>query len=247
MLAPRLQTTNVVQGLIDFCIEWLDDRKYTLTVDVDMRRWAEQMSKAPSIAVVNPTFDGRVNRLSPGNSFWLDVRAGSSTVAIIASRLFVTDDYLELKRSLRLWHDTPPAGDGPLQLTLPADFPTIRGNVGHEGGLWVHPDHRKRGLSVILPHLTRALAFRQWDVDWQTGLTMRGVGESGIASWAYGFPHVVQCVEGWSPLTRAIDRLFITYMDRDELVSGLDLDTVAGLLPDRHQQAVHATSRVQKR
>jgi len=245
MLAPQLQT-NVVQDLIDFCIEWLADRRYALTVDVDMLRWAEAMGKAPSIALVNPTFDPRVNRLSSKNSFWLDIRAGSSTVAMIASRLFVTDDYLELKRSLRLWYDTPRADDAPLRLTLTTDMPTIGGNVGHEGGMWVHPDHRKRGLSALLPHLARALAFRQWNLDWQTGLALRGVGSSGLVSRAYGMPHVVPCYEGLWPPSGLPDRLYLAYMNREELVAGLDLQRVAALLPDRHAQPGDAVAVVQK-
>ncbi|HUI26303.1 MAG TPA: hypothetical protein VL403_09500 [Candidatus Kryptonia bacterium] len=246
MLAPLLQT-NVVQDFIDFSLDWLSDRKYTLTVDVDMARWATAMANAPGIAGVNETFDPRWNRLTARNSFWLDIRSGSNTIAMSAARLFVTDDYLELKRSLRLWFDAPPPTKARLQLTVPRNFPTIRGNVGHEGGLWVHPDHRKRGLSVILPHLNRALAFRQWDLDWQTGLARAGIGACGIASWAYGFPHVVQCYEGLTPISSEIERLHITYMSRDELLAGLELGAVTRLLPDRHQQPVYEAIRVQKR
>lgn len=239
--------TDIVQDFIDFSLDWLADRNYTLSVDVDMAAWAKLMSDAPSIALVNPTFDPRFSPLSPENSFWLDLRAGSRTIATSAARLFVTDDYFDLKRSRKLWYDPPRPGDGELAVTVPPDAPAIAGHVGHEGGLWVHPQHRKRGLSVILPHLNRALCFRQWDVDWQTGLTLRGIGESGMAEWAYGFPHVAPCFEGSSPLTGTQDRLFITYMSRAELIAGLDLQAVAGLLPDRHQQPAYPVARAHER
>jgi GNAT superfamily N-acetyltransferase len=163
---------------------------------------------------------------------------------MIAARLFVTEDYLELMRSMRLWWDPPRAR---LPIEVPEGTPAIRGSVGHEGGLWVDPQHRKRGFSVILPHLVRAFCHREWHVDWQTGATMRGIGESGIAVWAYGAPHLVPCYEGYFPVTGNTDRLFLVYMSQAELVAGLDLGRVARLLPDRHREMGHAAVRVQKR
>jgi hypothetical protein len=245
MLAQKFKT-DVVQSLVDFSLDWLENRNYTLVADVDMARWASAMTKAPGMSVVSPTFDPRWSRLSPDNCFWLDIRAGSHTIAMMASRVFITDDYLDIKRSLRLWYDPPRPGDAPLRLTVATDMPTIRGNVGHEGGLWVHPDHRKLGLSVILPHLTRALAYRQWNLDWQTGATMRGIGASGLATRAYGMPHVVPCYEGHFPVTGQPDRLYIVYMSRDELVAGLDLQRVAALLANGHAQTRHPVALVKE-
>jgi GNAT superfamily N-acetyltransferase len=234
---------DTVSDFVEFAAMWLEDRRYTLNIDADMTAWARAMASAPGMALVNPTFDPRWSPLSPANSFWLDIRAGSRTVAMIAARLFVTDDYLELMRSTRLWYDRPSAR---LPIEVPEGTPAIRGSVGHEGGLWVDPEHRKRGFSVILPHLVRAFCHREWHVDWQTGATMRGIGESGIAVWAYGAPHLVPCYEGYFPVTGHADRLFLVYMSEAELVAGLDLGRVARLLPDRHREMGHAAVRVQK-
>jgi GNAT superfamily N-acetyltransferase len=245
MFAPQ-DDADVVQSFIDFGLEWLEDHKYSLTVDVDMKRWAKAMASAPAIAGVNTTFDPRCCRLTPDNSFWLDIRAGSHSIAMMAMRLFITDDYLELKRSMRLWYDQPEPGDAPLRLTVATDLPIIRGNVGHEGGLWVHPEHRKRGLSAILPHLIRALAVRQWNLDWQTGLAMRDIGASGIVRRTYGMPHVVPCYEGFFRVVARQERLYLAYMSREELVAGLDLDRAAALLPDRHAQPNHPVALVKE-
>jgi hypothetical protein len=235
-----------VQDFIEFSLEWLQQRRYTLSIDVDMAAWARVMTAAVSAAAVNPTFNPQANALTPRNSFWMDVRMGSHTVATMAARLFVTDDYLALKRSMRLWQDAPPKEHGELALTLPPDMPHIAGRVAHEGGLWVHPEQRKRGLSVMLPHLIRALCIRQWNVDWQTGVTRRAIGECGIAKWAYGMPRVEPVFEGWFPVTGANDRLFIAYMARDEIIAGLDAAKVTERLPEIREPPAYAAALARK-
>jgi hypothetical protein len=237
---------EIVQDVVDFSVGWLEERRYTLGVSVNMAAWAATMRQAPGMSLVNPTYDPHHSFLSPKNSFWLDVRAGSHTVGMIAGRLFATDDYLEVKRSMRLWYDPPRPEHGRLAISAPPGMPTICGKVAHEGGLWVHPQHRKRGLSTILPHLVRALCLREWDIDWLTGATMRKIGESGIASWGYGMSHVQPCFEGWFPVTQTYERLYIAYMDRRELIAGLDLDAVAGLLSNSDKQSLHPSLRVQE-
>ncbi len=233
---------DTVQSFIEFSLSWLQEGNYALSVDVDMARWAEVTRTTARASFINPAFDPRHSRLSPANSFWLEVRVGSSTIATSAARLLVTNDYWELQRSMRLWYENPPH-HAPLAMLSP-NMPAISGRIGHEGGLWVDPRFRKRGLSVILPHLNRALCFRQWSVEWQTGITLRGIGESGLAERAYGFPHVVPCFEGYLPVTGKPERLYLTYMTDKELITGLRCEAVARLLPDHHGQPIHAALRV---
>jgi hypothetical protein len=237
----RLET-DALQSFVEFGLSWLQERNYALTLDVDMARWCEVMRTTARSSFINPAFDPRHSRLSPANSFWLDVRFGSSTIATSAARLLLTDDYFELQRSMRLWYENPPHHSR-LAITAP-NVPAISGRVGHEGGLWVDPGFRKRGLSVILPHLNRALCFREWSVAWQTGITSRGIGESGLAERAYGFPHVVPCFEGFLPVTGNVERLYATYMSAEELVAALSPEAVARLLPDHYGQPIHAAGRV---
>lgn len=241
--AKKIAEAETVQAAIEFCLAWLEEQRFTLTIDTDMSAWADFLSEAPANPLVNPTFDPRFSRLSPDNSFWLDIRFGSQTVATSTARLFVTDDYLSLKRSMKLWYDKPTEE---LAIAEDVDMPVLDGRIGHEGGLWVHPDHRKRGLSVILPHLNRALCFREWSIDWQTGATSHGIAKSRLPERAYGFPHVVPCFEGYFPVLRRLERLYITYMSRGELVAGLDLEAIARLLPDGDRQMGHPAVLAQK-
>ncbi|HUC68349.1 MAG TPA: hypothetical protein VMA53_23230 [Stellaceae bacterium] len=239
----QASTRDVVQDFVDYALAWLDDRNYTLAIDSDLAGWAATMRGIPG-SFVNPAFDPAQSRLSPQDSFWLDVRAGSETIATCAARLLLTDDILDLLRSLRLWFAEPRVDYGRLAITLPREAPVIHGRVGHEGGLWVHPQHRRRGLSAVLPHLTRAICTREWEIDWQTGIARQGIGECGIATWAYGMPHVERCFDGYFPPTRSRERFYLVYMDRAELLGGLEPETVAALLADRHQQPRHARALV---
>jgi len=235
-----------VQHFIEFSLAWLEDHHYTLTVDVDMARWARTMAEAVTEPSINPTFNPRFNDLSPANSFWLDIRAGSQTIATSAARHFITDDLLGLMRSMRLWRDPAPIEDGELIVVPPPHMPLISGSVGHEGGLWVHPSHRKRGLSAILPRLTRAFSLRQWNPNWLTGVARRGIGECGIVKWSYGYPHVEPCFEGYFPPTRNYERLYVAYMNRDELIAGLFPNTLPWFQPDGDQKIADAAVRVQQ-
>lgn len=244
MAWQQLSADDIVDDFIEFGLAWLDDRRYALTIDSDMARWAAAIAASGEGAFVNPAFDPRSSRLSPANSFWLEVRAGSRTIATCATRLFAAADCLELLRSLRLWLAEPPPGVAVPDFALPRDAPRLCGNIGHEGGLWVDPLHRKRGLSMMLPHLARALAAREWPLDWQTGIARQAIGECGIARWAYGMPHVERCFDGYFPLTLSRERLYLCYMSRAELLAGLDPHAVARLLADRHQQPRHAPALV---
>ncbi len=75
---------------------------------------------------------------------------------------------------------------------------------------------------------------------------MRKIGECGIASWAYGVRHVEPCFEGWFPVTRTLERLYIAYMNRQELMAGLDPAAVTRLLSNSDEKALHPTRRVQE-
>jgi hypothetical protein len=244
----QLHTTrpaaHTVQNFIDFSLTWLDEQRYTLTVDADMAGWVSIMRATVGAEIVNPSFDPDHSLLTPDNSFWLDIRAGSETVAVSAARLLVTGDMTELMRSMELWSAVPTQR---FEISLASPIPLIGGRVGYEGGLWVHSRHRGRGLSVILPHLNRALCHRQWTVEWQTGLVHRSLAESGLTKRAYGFPRIVQCSAGYFPVTRKVDPLYLVYLSEAELLRGLDVDTVTRLPAYGNGQVRDPAARAQKR
>ena len=198
----------------------LEREGFYLTINSDMSAWARMMRAMPKTRVVNPTFDPECSQLDATNSFWVRVTdAADNPVACIANRLFVTDDYVDLMRTWRLWYDRGPRQIRPLNIVLPPEAPFVSGRIGHHGGLWVHPGHRKRGLSYLLPRLTRALSLVNFQVDWHCGMVFGDLGDSGLPKWGYGYTGMDLCIDGYFPVTEREERVYMTYISRDEMLN----------------------------
>ena len=220
MRALTSQDYDNIQAVISLYLDELDRMGLELTVETDMAGWADVMRSAPKMSVLNPAFDPEESHLHTGNSFWLRVSYEEQTVACIANRLYVTDDYIGLKRSLRLWYDRKPVLiSEPLNVVIPEHVPHISGRVGHHGGLWVHPDWRGIGLAGTLPRLTRALSMRHFDVDWHCGTVFKPLAERGLPSKAYGYPHVDICIDGYFPVTGQHETIYMGWITRPEILN----------------------------
>ncbi|MCH2393135.1 hypothetical protein [Oceanibaculum sp.] len=219
MRALTSQDYDNIQAVISLYLDSLEGMGLELTVETDMAGWADVMRSAPKMSAVNPTFDPDKSYLHPGNSFWIRLRHDDETVACIANRLFVTEDYIGLKRSLRLWYDLKPVLiREPMALMLPEDVPHISGRIGHHGGLWVHPDWRGNGLAGTLPRLTRALSMRHFDVDWHCGIALKPIADRGLPLKAYGYPHMDLCLEGFFPVTGKYEQIYMGWITRPEIL-----------------------------
>jgi hypothetical protein len=231
-----------VLDLIDAALEWLDRRQLQLAIEPDLAGWAAHMRQAPATKGLNPTFDPAFSLIGRRNSFWVNIMHEGRTIACGANRVFETDDYLELKRSLRLWFDREPVPFRErLDVIVPDGVPLIAGRVGHEGGLWVHPAHRKRGLSFLIPRLVRAISLGRFAVEWQCGVNFEDLTKSGLPVTAYGFPHCVPCIDGFFPPTGRNERMHMVYMSRLELLA-IQRETIVRLRSDRHDQPVDAAA-----
>lgn len=229
-----------VLDLVDAALEWLDSQSFELAIESDLSGWAAHMRRAPATKGVNPTFDPVFSAVDRRNSFWVNITHEGRTIACGAGRLFETDDYLELKRTLRLWFDREPVPfRDRLSLIVPDEVPFIAGRVGHEGGLWVHPAHRKRGLSFLVPRLVRAISLGRFAVEWQCGANFDDLTRSGLPTLAYGFPHCVPCIDAFFPPTGRHERVHMVYMSRAELLA-IQRETIVRLRTDRHYEAVDA-------
>jgi hypothetical protein len=213
------QDFGLLQSSVDAMMERLAALHLNLVVERDFARLMAFLRSMNSLGL-NPTFDPEYNDLSD-SSFWLRITdQDGATVASHAQRIFVTDDFHELLASGRIWFPQGvkfAPGQEPIQVHRTAML--IAGVVAHAGGLWVNPLYRKKGLSLFLPFLSRALCLRNYGTDFHTSLVLASMAGSRIPTADYGYPHVEWCMRGWFPPTRRHEEgVHICYMTQAETI-----------------------------
>lgn len=209
------------------------------TFSTDMMSWVSTIDIAPGRTIINPTFDPRESDVSPDNCFWirLDERETGRPISVIANRVFETDDYMDLMRNQYLWFRDGPRHP-PVNVITSPDMPLIRGRVGHHGGLWIHPEWRKHGLSGFMTRLARCGSLRQFNIDWHCGLVFAAVAEKGLPvspTMGYGYPRMALAIDGWQPLTNKHDRLYVPWISRTEIIAHL-VEETGRLVANRNKQ-----------
>jgi hypothetical protein len=209
--APRL--------LVRKFIERLQKDGFYVTISTEMAGWVKLMKASPRITTVNPTFDPDYSQLDATNSFWIRITdMADNPVACIANRLFVTDDYVGLMRSCRLWYDKTLTPVQQLNIVLDDRVPVIAGRIGHHGGLWVHPGHRKRGFSYVLPRLVRSISLTQFLADWHCGIVLGDLADSRLPIYGYGYTGMDLAIDGYFPVMKREDRVYMTSISRPEML-----------------------------
>jgi hypothetical protein len=243
-MAMRLTAVHgqAIQGCFDSILAHLAELGLTITFSTEMTEWVNAITNAPRRGIVNPTFDPAHNDLTPENAFWVAAtdRATGQLVACIANRVFITHDYRDLLRTQRLWYASGPRRL--VELTPQAEaMPRIAGRVGHHGGLWIHPDWRKRGLSGHLTKLVRSASLRRFDVDWHCGSVFAAIAEKGLPiapETGYGYPRMVLAIDSWFPITDKPERVYLRWISRPEMLAQLAGDLTRRLIHDRDREAV---------
>ncbi len=119
---------------------------------------------------MSPIFDPEQSNLRIDSAFWLEAYDDSgATVATHAARLFDWPETTAVDeiRALRVFYEDPAphiaAGES-VEFDGSA-VSHIKGRTVYGGALWVRPDYRRRGLTTILPRISRAYAFTRWGTD----------------------------------------------------------------------------------
>ena len=155
-----------------------------------------------------PIFDPADSVLSAANSFWISGhdRRGKVVATQAARFLDLTGTTLsEAMTSLRLFYADPApqrAGGARCQVECPS-AQAITGRVVYSGGGWFHPDYRGRGLSRILPRISRNLAYTRWESDMTVSMVKTALIEKGVHR-SYGY-------------TRQEPRIRLTGAHRDDI------------------------------
>src|SRR5271170_1166170 len=201
---------QIVQQCFDATHQRLRAIGLAPTFGSDMNGWVEAIESSPHRVHINTCFDPAHSDVTAENAFWIrltDVET-DQTIACIATRLIVTDDYLGEMRSMRLWFRDPPSI--PIDI-VPDSLPLIAGRVGNHGGLLIHPDWRKQGLSGYLTRLARCGSLRRWAVDWHCGTVFAALAEKGLPTApvnGYGYPRMALVVDGRQPATPRMEKIY---------------------------------------
>jgi len=132
-----------------------------------------------------PTYDVRCNTIGPDDAFCIMGRDGhGKVVATHAGRHFnlKLSNFHDLARSLQLMYEHPTSCKRPGETcTVTAKAAqSISGSVVFSGAAWYHPDYRGKGLSRIVPILSRAYAFTHWNMDYLVAMMSEGVVTGGM-------------------------------------------------------------------
>lgn len=210
---------GLLQQNIDALIERLARLHLSISIERDFHALVAFL-RANKAYNLNPTFNPDCSDLSQ-DSFWLRIfDEEGQVVASHAQRVFVTADFCDLVESGKLWYDTGlklEEGQDPLKITRPTTL--ISGAVAHAGGLWVQPAYRKKGLSLFLPFLSRALCLRNYAPDFMTCIVLEGMAKSPLPKMGYGYCHVEPFVTGWIPPVARNDTIYICYMSAQETMA----------------------------
>jgi len=131
-----------------------------------------------------PLFNPNSGPLAPDKAFCLLGRNDEGdVVATQAARLYQWPDtsFFYEAESLRLFYADPARSKQANEkcvVTAPSTK-FVSGNVVFSGGGWYRRDYRKLSLSVILPRISRVLAFARWNSDYTISIMAEKVGHQG--------------------------------------------------------------------
>jgi len=191
---------------------------YYAEIRHDFENWVAFLEDGQKMRMINPSFDPRHSTLTPDSSFWIQLLdEGGHAIACDAYRIYQVQDFAEHIRTLKFIYDRVPNDMAPLTLSLPSDTPVFGGRVGHAGGMWIDPQHRKRGLPFLLTRMKRAIAMLRFDPDWECGLLFGDLAATGIQFSGYGYTRSMLCFDCHHPATSRRERAFLTAISREEM------------------------------
>jgi len=145
-------------------------------------------SWAPLMPVFDPTRAGM--RAGPAFLFELQDAKGDVVATQVSRLLDLTGSTLKAElEQLSLFYRDPASQSGRrerIEVTAPMAG-EITGRVGLSGGLWYRPDWRGKGLSQVMPRMTRTFAYTNWDTDYTISFVEQPPIDHGILQ-LYGLP-----------------------------------------------------------
>ena len=126
----------------------------------------------------------------------------------LSLRMFFGDPDAALRRGDRCVISSPTARE-------------IKGCVTFSGAGWYHPDFRGRGLSTLLPRISRALAFTYWETDYTISMIGEKVIAGGMADRC-GYTHVEHNTVDLVATPLGTMRCALVWMKTSQLLADLE-------------------------
>jgi hypothetical protein len=213
---PNTVNFQLAQLSVERITEKLAELSYNLSIEHCFRNLKKHL--ADQGAVVNPSFDADEHDLE--SAFWLRVADDEGrTIACHAERVYETSDFVgEYIKNGRLWWQRSPA-IAPESWRDEINPPPIKisGTVAYAGAMLVNKAHRGRGLSVLLPHLSRALCLKNYRTHFHTGIVRQSLANSIIPTANYGFTRTTPIFNGTLPgLVGPREQVHLCWMNTNE-------------------------------
>jgi hypothetical protein len=129
-------------------------------------------------------FNPGLNDLTAENSYWISgEKADGEIVTTVAARVYYWPRSTLAEEAGRVFYAEREAGR-PCLVTTPAAR-DIGGVVLCSGAMWVRPDHRRLGLSHLMPRISRAYAAARWPLDWAFIFVMPGTPAALVRGYGY--------------------------------------------------------------
>ena len=185
-----------------------------------------------------PTFDSHYSGIDASKGFWLIGRnEQDEIISTQAAHCFNLGDssLAEAISSLRLFYADPETmrHDGEVCTITSPSAADICGNVVYSGCTWIHPDYRRRHLAVILPRISRALAYTRWNTDYTISFVSTKLVEMGVAA-AYGYNRIEPVMDWFNSPVGPHYQGTLVWMPKDELLT--DLARFDGLVAEAENQ-----------
>jgi hypothetical protein len=216
---------DLVQSFIQRLFPAYEARGFEFQVSSDFAEFVAIRRRSAN-GFVYPTYDPEHSDISPENAFWVKIlNPAGEVIGGQATRIFETPDFYALLRSGRVWFDRSlaPVPEFPFDCALPP----FGGRVAHLGGLWVDEPYRGRRLASLICATTRAMTLRNFGFNHECGLCFEPVALKRLPVLSYGHPQLAVCIEGYFPVSRKQERMYLSHMSRaqalEQIASGWGL------------------------
>lgn len=200
-MSPVNLSDQALDSFFSVALAWIREQGFDMDIDTNMRNWASFVENALANDGANPAFNPDASG-PHHDAFWVNLTFGGRTVATMAQRRIDCEEgYYEFLRSGRLWGNRI----NPIDILI--RHPGVQGRVGHSGGLYVHPDFRRLGLSWYLPRVVQARAILEWGLSFIGSTHFEVLSKVGIVK-NYGFQSKQLIVDGYFWPTGKNERIY---------------------------------------